>query len=493
MESYNNIILRDENEVYCKVECEPSIAYELRDHFTFIAPGAQFSPKFKAKLWNGKIYLFNAKAKKLYRGHIQNVREFATERGYSFQYVPSETHQKYTESDVLSIIQGIGPKYTLRDYQTHTVFSALNKRRGVFISPTASGKSLVSYILMRQYLSQGRKGLIIVPKVQLVEQLYTDFIDYSEKNNWKTQDNVHLIYSGKEKVHDTHSVFISTWQSLFEMPRKYFEQFDYVINDEVHLSQAKSLTYILSSLTEASDRIGLTGTLSESKTHELVITGLFGPVQKIVSTRELMDAKHISDFKIKCLLLKYPEETCKKAKSFSYQEEIEYLILNEERNKFIAKLALQLQGNTLLLYQYVEKHGKILYELLRNSKRKVFLIHGKIDVEIREKIREIVETVKDAIIIASFGTTSTGTNIKNLHNIIFASPSKSRVRNLQSIGRTLRKTEGKDIAILYDIADDLKYKNNKSNYTLLHFEHRLKTYAEEKFPFKIFKIDLAKG
>lgn len=491
---HSKVVLTDINEVYVKAECEPSIAYELRDLFTFRVPGAEFSPKFRARLWDGKIYLFNPIDKNLYRGHVELVAKFCDDRGYGLEYNMHD-RQMYTRDQANDFVSQINPKFTPTEHQMKAFISAVNNRRRVLISPTASGKSLIIYLLMRKYLHSNRKGLIIVPKVQLVEQLYSDFEDYSEKNSWQVPSFVHRIYSGKEKQNEDSQVYISTWQSLYEMPKAYFKQFEYVINDEVHLSQAKSLTYILSNLINASDRIGLTGTLSESKTHELVITGLFGQVEKIISTKELMDQNIVSDFKIKCLLLKHPESACKAAKNFNFVEEMEYLVGNPERNKFIANLAVSLSGNTLVLYQYVEKHGKILHEIIEKKAkgRKVFFIYGDTDVAIREKIREVVETETDAIIVASFGTTSTGTNIRNLHNVIFASPSKSRVRNLQSIGRALRKTDSKSIATLYDIADDLKYKKYKNNYTLNHFEIRIKTYAEEQFEFRIFKIDLAKG
>lgn len=493
MDQYNSVTLTNINEVYVKVDCDPSIAYELRDHFTFRVPGAEFSPKFRAKLWDGKIYLFNPINKLLYRGHTNNVRDFCESRGYSYHYQNSIIPFEY--NDAVSFINQIRPKYTPKDYQIDAVVQALSNKRQVLLSPTASGKSLIIYILARNYLLSSKKTLIIVPKVQLVEQLASDFIDYSELNGWEVENNIHRIYSGKEKQDDSKKIYISTWQSLFELPKKYFERFDAVINDEVHLSQAKSLTYILSNMVNASDRIGLTGTLSESKTHELVISGLFGPVKKIISTKELMDSKNISDFKINCIQLKYPEDLCKAAREFTYQEEIDFLVSNKERNAFIVNLALSRKGNTLVLFQYVEKHGKILYDLFKENaddQRKILFISGETGVDAREEIRRIVEKESNAIIVASFGTTSTGTNIKNLHNIIFASPSKSKIRNLQSIGRALRKTDDKKIAVLYDIADDLKYKKYKDNYTLKHFEIRLQTYIEEKFNFKIYKVELSK-
>ena len=287
------------------------------------------------------------------------------------------------------------------------------------------------------------------------------------------------------------NTYISTWQSLYKMPKKYFESFDLVIGDEALQFKALSLTEIMTKLVNAKYRIGTTGTLDGTKTHKLVLEGLFGTVHKVVSTKELMDQKHLAEFNIKCLLLKHNDSICQAAKNFTYQQEIEYLVLNEARNKFIANLAMSLEGNTLLLYQYVEKHGKILHDIIKDRlpDYKIFFIHGGTDVEVREQTRSIVENEKRSIIIASVGTFSTGINIRNLHNIIFASPSKSRIRVLQSIGRGLRTSDTKDKAVLYDIADDMRYKK-KENYTIKHFAERIKLYGEERFTFKIYKIEL---
>ena len=201
----------------------------------------------------------------------------------------------------------------------------------------------------------------------------------------------------------------------------------------------------------------------------------------------------VADFEIKCLILKHPDEICKELKEKSYQDEIQYLISSESRNKFIKNLAVSLGKNTLVLYQMVEKHGEILYNMIKDTKkignRKVFFVHGGVETADREEIRRIMEIENDAIIVASFGTFSTGINIRNLHNIIFAMPTKSSIRTLQSIGRGLRQSEGKEIATLYDIADDMRHKKHM-NYTLKHFVERTKIYNNEKFPFKIYKIGL---
>ena len=174
-------------------------------------------------------------------------------------------------------------------------------RRALLLSPTASGKSLIIYLLFRQlHEYQNLKGLIIVPTTSLVEQLFSDFGDY---NDGTMETLVHRIYQCKEKETDK-PLTISTWQSLYKMPKEYFEQFDYVIGDEAHNFKAQSLTTILTNCVNAKYRIGLTGTLDGTKTHKLVLEGLFGPVRKVITTNELINQQLVSQFEIKCLVLK---------------------------------------------------------------------------------------------------------------------------------------------------------------------------------------------
>tara|TARA_R110001592_G_scaffold175360_3_gene414434 strand:+ start:11 stop:757 length:747 start_codon:yes stop_codon:yes gene_type:complete len=239
----------------------------------------------------------------------------------------------------------------------------------------------------------------------------------------------------------------------------------------------------MTKLEECPYRIGTTGTLDGTQTHKLVIEGLFGPVYDVVSTKELMDKNLLAQLKIDSILLKYSDEDKKEIKRANYHDEIKWLIRNKKRNKFIQEMSINLKGNTLILFQFVEEHGKVLYNMIKdsvNDTRKVFFIHGGTDVDDRERIRHIVEENDDAIIVASYGTFSTGVSIRKLHNIIFASPSKSRIRVLQSIGRQLRKSDKKEVAKLYDLGDDLSWKSYK-NHTLRHFAERIKIYKAEKF------------
>ena len=284
-------------------------------------------------------------------------------------------------------------------------------------------------------------------------------------------------------------IYCTTWQSIYKMDKKYFEQFDVVIGDEAHLFKAKSLTTIMGKLTTCKYRFGFTGTLDGTETNKLILEGLFGRVKKVVSTAELIDQKHLADFIIKAIVLKYPDNIRQLMTKASYQDEMDWLVKCVERNNFIKNLTLSLNGNTLLLFQYVEKHGKVLYEMLKDQGVPVHFVHGGVDGEDREEIRKIVEQSPSSIIVASYGTFSTGVNIRNLHNVIFASPSKSKIRNLQSIGRGLRKSETKSNSVLYDISDDLTWKNRK-NFTILHFVERIKVYNEEKFEYKIYPVNL---
>ena len=315
--------------------------------------------------------------------------------------------------------------------------------------------------------------------------MYSDFIDYGY-----LEAKMQKIYQGHSRE-ITKEVTISTWQSLYKMPKKFFEQFGCILGDEVHLFKAKSLTGIMNKLHLCKYRHGFTGTLDGTQTHRLVLEGLFGSVNKVTTTKDLMDNKTLAKLKIKCLVLQYPDADCKFMKDQNYQDEVDLIVRDERRNKFIVDLTTHLKGNTLLLFQFVEKHGSVLYDMLKDLDRKVFYVHGGTDAQTRENIREITEKEKNAIIVASYGTFSTGINIRNLHNVIFSSPSKSRIRVLQSVGRGLRKGSEKSTATLYDIADDFTWKS-RQNFTLRHFMERINIYNEEEFDYNIKNLKIEK-
>jgi len=483
----SHLIISKKNEVFLQVQAEPHVYYELADQFTFDVPGAKFSPAYKKKFWDGKIRLFSTQTGQIYVGLLDRVVQFCKDHGYSYEFVnskhyglPFEVNEGISKEGVKDYMNAIC-KHKPRDYQIDGVYDALRHNRKLLISPTASGKSLMIYSIVRYYVERKQNTLIVVPTTSLVEQMYKDFADYG----WDVGSFCHKIYAGRER--ETNSqVIITTWQSIYKLPRKYFERFSVVVGDEAHQFKSKSLISIMSKLADAKYRFGFTGTLDGSQTHKWVLEGLFGPSYKIIKTNELMKKGHVATLDINVLLLKHPPN-----KFENFEEEVQYIINHNRRNNFIKNLALDLKGNTLILFARVEKHGEPLYNLINNSNiienRRVFFVHGGIDTEDREEIRDITEKERNAIIVASYGTFSTGINIKNLHNVIFASPSKSRIRNLQSIGRVLRKGDNKTKATLYDIADDISYKSRK-NYTLNHLIERIKVYNEENFNYDIVNI-----
>ena len=485
-----NVIIGKANEVFLKINAEPHIQYELRDHFTFEVEGAKFMPQYRKRNWNGEIHLFDLRSKRIYIGLLDRIISFCERRDYTYKFIDNEYYGSPFEITEGISKQGVKDymgaicKHKPRDYQVEGVYDALRHNRKLLISPTASGKSLMIYSLVRYYVDKGEKILLVVPTTSLVEQMYKDFQDYG----WDSESYCHRIYAGKEKTNEF-PVTITTWQSVHKLDRNFFTDYDVVIGDEAHLFKSKSLVSIMTKLEHAKYRYGFTGTLDGTQTHKWVLEGLFGPTYKVTRTDDLMKEGHLSKLDIQCLVLKHPPQ-----KFETYQDEIEYLISHKQRNNFITNLTLDLKGNTLILYSRVETHGAILYEKINNNKqtdRKVFFVHGGVDADERELIREITERENNAIIVASYGTFSTGINIRNLHNVIFASPSKSRVRNLQSIGRVLRKSTNKVKAILYDISDDCTY-NSRKNYTLNHLIERIKIYNEENFNYEIITIQLKK-
>ena len=498
----DTIIVRKLSHSTLQVECDFGQAQELNEFFSFFVPGYKFMPSFRNKLWDGKIRLFNVRSNELPAGLIDHLETFATQRGYNigvektkYGYPDSVSkNEKVNPQNVMEFIHSLDLPFAIRDYQFDAVCRGLERKRAILLSPTGSGKSLIIYVLVKYWLQlltqgmrypNGGRVLVIVPTTGLVEQMYGDFKSYGQ-----SEAGMHRIYSGKDKAFDT-AICISTWQSIYKLGPPWFEQFGMVIGDECHGFKSKSLTTIMNKCTEAAYRFGTTGTLDGTQTHELVLQGLFGRVHKVTTTKALQDNDTLAKLEINRLILKHKEYD-----SFgkrSYQDEIDYIVRHEKRNQFIRNLALDQTGNTLVLFQFVEKHGKILFDLIEDKAcegRKIFFVSGATETSDREAIRKITEKQADAIIVASLGTFSTGINIRNLHNIVFASPSKSQIRVLQSIGRGLRKSDDGRITQLYDITDDLSNGTTQQNFALLHSYERLKMYKTENFIYKTYEVNI---
>lgn len=488
-----DVIIKNVDETYIKVDCDYGITQELYDKFRFRAEGFQFSPKYKKGYWDGYINLFSISTRKIYRGLADEVIKYCEKNGYSYQYEGYSFDTEMTREKVIEFAQSLNLDITPHYFQIDALIHALTMRRSLVLSPTGSGKSLIIYVMIRYMIDVlGYKGMLVVPKVSLVEQMYTDMKDYAKLTNWDIESTCQRIYEGQDKIYNK-PLTITTWQSVYTQKPPFFASYDFIIVDETHQCKAKSLIHIVSSMVNAKYRLGLTGTLDGKLMNQLTIQGLFGSIKQVATTAKLMEEGYLAKFKIKALLLKYDPIECEYVKSLKYQAEIDYLTQHPRRNGFIANLALSTDNNTLVLFSRIE-HGKQLVKTIRKQlekngdERNVYLIYGAVDVDVREEIRKKFEDEKNAIIVASSGVFSVGVNIKNLYNIIFAHPSKARIRTLQSIGRGLRLHEGKTTT-LFDIADDMRYKKY-INTTLTHFDERIKIYNSENFEFKVLKINM---
>lgn len=503
-----DIKIRIKNAIHLEIQCERGIAQEISDYFTFRPKNYMHHPKFKARIWDGYIRVFSVKDCLLYVGLLDLLEKFAEEREYTLDIHKDVRYgDNVTEQDITDLAVKLKIPFTLHDFQLKYITTAINDGRSLNLSPTSSGKSLIQYMMAMYYIiNYDARILIVVPRIQLTQQMMKDFVSYNCPDGL-----IGMMGDGKKDDPGTRIV-ISTWHTLSKKGSDFFNQFACVLGDEAHTFDSKSLTTIMDNLPECYFRHGFTGTISsESKVHRLNLQGMFGKIRKYVSTKEMIENDVTAKFKIRAILLNHSKEDKKHFRSvlkelendpkiqqarkgkMKYPLEKVFLKSSDARNQFIKNLVASLGGkNNLILFDDVDTHGKVLAEMLERDGRVVLFIHGKVKVEERERMREAIETNPEKVydIVASSGTTSTGVSIKRIDNAIFASGTKGEVKTLQSIGRLLRKGNGSDDTVLYDIGDLLTSSTNNANYSYQHFSRRLEIYAEEGFDVKVYTVDL---
>jgi superfamily II DNA or RNA helicase len=487
------------DDVHLRINAEQHILKELWEQFSFDVPNAKWDARYKNRIWDGKKHLLDLRNQTIYAGLRYRIEDWAQSKGYVIEYdtTGADVEEAISEQDVANYVENLnlhsgGTPLDIRYYQFPIILECYRRRRKLVLSPTASGKSLAIYLLTRWYIDKGLKGLLVVPTTNLVDQMYSDFEDYSSHNGWPVSYHCSKLYSGLSRTLTSQSLLITTWQSIVNSPKEFFNQFDFIIGDEAQNFQAKSLVTIMSNLTDCPYKFGFSGSLSGAPVHEYVIEGLFGSTMQAATTAELIEKGYLAVPNINCMVMKYDTETCKASRNFTYHEEIDFIVSHVGRNRFIAKLASSFPGNTLVLFQRIEKHGHLLRDIFEEyAPNRVYYIDGKSDSDARDNVRKLMESNNNIIGLASRGIFSVGTNIKNLHNGIVAHPTKSRIITLQSLGRGLRKGNNKDQINWYDFSDDLRYKSH-INHTLTHFIERIKIYNEEKLPYKVYRIELEK-
>lgn len=474
---------------------------EIADELTFEVPNARFHPKVKAGFWDGKIRLVNSLTGYVYTGLHRTIRDLAREREIDLKVDPFFESEPFSVEEAKEFIKSLNLPFEPYDYQEKCLIDVVRDKRGLFVSPTSSGKTLITYLICKYF---GLKTLIIVPTTNLLTQLVKDFEGYGYDGH------VHEVYQGTEK--STDDLFtVAIWNSIYKLPQKYFDQYDVVIGDEAHLFDAKSLKTLIEKTENAEVKVGLTGSLKGSKTHELALTGMFGPMRQTIHTHEMIERGISSDIRVKVLMFSYPQTVIdylkkkfpigkitlpngveKKLNGMEYKDEVGFILSYPHRNRFIKNLILSLEGNTVVLYHRVKDHGDILRQMVEETgKIKVFNIQGNVSKEDREVVRQAIESIDRSCTFASSKTFATGTSINNIQNVILVQPLASRVNNLQSIGRGLRKDGKTNLVTLYDLADEIPiYRKPRQNFLLKHALVRLKLYAEQKFKFKVYNIAL---
>jgi superfamily II DNA or RNA helicase len=504
------------SEVHLKISGSLDIEQEIKDYFTFKAPGYQFHPKYKARMWDGNMSMFDMRSNRLPAGNIARLLDFLKQEDIEVEFVTNELHghptsidEDITREEIESFCKTLEP-WTHRNggeileiypYQIDAIYEALRNRRLTLISPTASGKSLILYCIIRWLMAKDEtfRTILCVPNIGLVSQMFSDFEEYSFKNGWKIEQYAQKLFSGQSKEL-IKQILITTWQSLKNVvpkngPSKILNTYDAVLVDESQAVKGKILQNLLAAMTMVPYRIGTTGTTTDP-INQLLIEGMLGPIYRVTTTKKLMDAGKVSQMKIHAVVMRYsPEERklvsqkTKKKDSFEYPQEQDFIHSHERRNRFVRNCALACKGTTLVLFKSRE-HGKLLYESIKEkSDRPVYFMDGTVDGEIRENVRQhINNTQEECILVCSYGVYSAGVNIPSITNIIFAGTSKSSIRVLQSIGRGLRLYKDKKLT-LFDLVDDIKYLKNK-NFALDHFEERLKIYQLEQFEINIKEVQL---
>lgn len=496
------------NESFLKLDSDDvGILRELYDYYSFYAQGYRFNPSYQSHLWDGKIHLVNPKKMTTLLGLRYSIQEFCQKRDYDF-FDKSSTDEEVEDISTLdSFIESLKLPFTPRDYQLDAIKYALKNQKCVLLSPTGSGKSLIQYIILRWHFAHNRKICLVVPTISLVEQMLNDFRNYSKDDDSFDVDKLCTPLYGKKKNDPFEAnILISTWQSIKNFDKSLFQTWDAVMIDECHGASANCLKKILEGAINAKVKIGATGSLSGEEIHEYLLSGLFGKIYQVTTTKDLQNNGTLSQLRIYFVTLQHTKERVKKfyntygttietengtkvLQKPTYADEVEFLTTDEKRQLFVRNIALSCKGVVLVLFNRIEQ-GKDLYEKIKakSGEREVFYIAGEVSADEREKIRNIIRAGKGAILVASVGTCSTGIDIPSIENVILC-PSKSRIRNLQSIGRGLRIDKDKNSCTIIDIVDSFSSYRRHKSYSVKHAAVRYGIYEEQKFPIKFQTIE----
>jgi len=437
----------------------------MKESFTSYVEGFQYMPQYRSGSWSGKTCM---------------IHQFNNTMPYGLLFDFIRQHKKYRPKKILIISEEVKklfkgqkfiPRYNLslypRPYQKESIRACLDHKKGIIRSATASGKSLVISYVIKTLLERDKSGvenaIIIVPNISLVRQFFSDMVEYGIP-----EDMIGRVGGGKKEWGN--QITISTWQTLKNNHER-LKEFDAVIVDETHQSKAFQIKKILVKAVRAKYRLGFTGTLHLSQLDNWNTKSYLGPILKDYPSGFLADKGFISKCNVNILNLEYMDEV-----EGDYNEVKDIIFNNPFRMGMISDLVQELDHNVLLLVGKVEAEGEVLENYLKeNTTTNVKFLSGRDSADERELWRKKMANSRSISLIATYGIFQQGINIPNLKYIVLASPFKSKIRVLQSVGRALRvHADKEDGAYIFDLHDHVKFFDK-------HGDVRYRFYDAEKF------------
>jgi len=471
--------------------------------------GWYFNPLVKKKLWDGNIKFID-KFNRIPIGLVQKLQSVCGKYNMSLEIQDTDRmYWDFDEEDFDSWSTEFCTKMKKqpRDYQIDAAKRIIKHQRSISEIATSAGKTMIIFLVFSYLKTRGMvdRMLVVVPNTNLIVQTVEDFEEYSNDRTlikFKTQ-----MVSGesKEKGQQNADLIIGTFQSLVKLEEPWFDGIKGICIDEAHHTNANSVKKVISKCKNAAFKFGLSGTLMQDDTADaLTIQAFIGPLINTISPQDLFDKKVATPVNIKIIRLKHGNDEIKQKLHFLRQRkrevegskqlslERDLVIKSKERFKFVCEMLSKTTKNSLVLFQNIkDNYGKRIYDQLRETcdDKDVYYVDGSTASSLRDEYKKSMEEGNNKILIASFGTFSTGISINNLHNIFFVESYKSEKIIKQSIGRGMRLHSQKEKVMIIDVVDDLSWKGDK-NYLLKHGDSRLEIYEQEGFPYKIYKVDI---
>ena len=482
MEKYNITLVKLDNVWGKLITDDPHILEAAVRKFAVKVDNFWFMPAYKAGRWDGKIKFVQPDGK-FYVGIFKKVLHYVKDDNlYNIEIDPGFLNEEETgvfKERFLENISNLEYPFEPRSYQLRGALKSSFYKRGICEHVTSSGKSFTICLTIHHLLQDNpdHRVIILVPKIDLVEQFVENLEEYGIPTDLVGK------YCGYQKDEDA-QIVVSTWQSVYKK-KAFLRNFNVLIVDECHGLKADEVRGVAEKAINADTRLGFTGTMPAPQCEYMLIQGVLGPVIDEVDYEELQKAKQIAQIKINIVQCNYNEQIILENEEEDFTSEKTRVETDVKRNKIICRIAKEYTDkgkNALILVKKLD-HIQDIKDIMEKAGVNYFVVTGETKVKDRNHARHEVEKSGGNVIIATTGVYSTGVSIKRLHCVLFASPGKSKIQTLQSVGRGLRLHDTKSHLHLYDVCENLKFSKK-------HLKERLKYYKKAKFDYNIKEVSM---